>query len=69
LRRGSSADAQVACLREFLDYFKDVTEDRRKRPADDLASVIANARVGGELLSDMDAASYYTIILTKYQNG
>lgn len=48
----------------FFEYFRDLTEDRRARPRDDLASVIANARVDGKVLSMADAVGYYVIIAT-----
>jgi cytochrome P450 len=41
-----------------------VTADRRAHPTDDLASAIANARIHGELLSEMETISYYQIIAT-----
>ncbi|MEV4314846.1 cytochrome P450 [Actinocrispum sp. NPDC049592] len=50
--------------RDFFSYFGDLTARRRATPTDDLASVIANARVDGELLSELDTISYYTIIAT-----
>src|SRR3546814_18256638 len=34
----------------------------RSNPADDLASAIANGRIDGEPLSDVDTASYYVIV-------
>ena len=35
---------------------------RRESPTEDLASAIANAKVDGEPLSDVDSVSYYVII-------
>ena len=35
---------------DFWTYFTQVMEERRAQPRDDLASVFANARVGGEPL-------------------
>ncbi|MDX6740883.1 cytochrome P450 [Actinocorallia sp. A-T 12471] len=64
LRRGASAEEQMAALFEFFDYFNALTAARRADPTDDLASAIANARVDGAYLSDVDAASYYVIIAT-----
>lgn len=51
-------------LLDFFGYFSDLTAARRADPTDDLASAIANARVDGEPLSDVDTASYYVIIAT-----
>src|ERR1700685_2896304 len=40
-------------------YFRAITADRRARPRDDLASVIANAKIDGELISDAASNGYY----------
>jgi len=53
-----------AVAADFSKYFRAITADRRAQPRDDLASVIANARVDGELLSDVDLNGYYVIIAT-----
>jgi cytochrome P450 len=39
-----------------------LTQSRREHPTEDLASAIANARINGEPLSDMDTLSYYVIV-------
>ena len=44
---------------DFYSYFLRVIEDRRARPTDDLASVIANARIGGSPLREVEAISYF----------
>jgi len=49
-------------IEDFVGYFRAVTEDRRANPTDDLSSAIANARIDGELLSEMEAISYYQVI-------
>lgn len=49
-------------LLDFFNYFAALTASRREHPTDDLASAIANARINGEPLSDMDTASYYVIV-------
>ncbi|ROO85133.1 cytochrome P450 [Actinocorallia herbida] len=64
LQRGTTAEEQMAALFDFFNYFNAVTAARRAEPTDDLASAIANARVDGEYLSDVDVASYYVIIAT-----
>jgi cytochrome P450 len=53
-----------AVVNDFGAYFKGITEDRRRSPRDDLATVIANARIGGEYMPDHDATSYYMIVAT-----
>ena len=54
----------AATLADFGAYFRDITEDRRRNPRDDLATVIANARIGGDYMPDHDATSYYMIVAT-----
>jgi cytochrome P450 len=61
-RRGDSAEDLLAVLADFFNYFSALTASRRANPTEDLASAIANGRIDGELLSDMDTLSYYVII-------
>jgi cytochrome P450 len=49
---------------EFLQYFGRIIADRRERPRDDLASVLANARVDGEAMGDFETLGYYLITFT-----
>ena len=63
-RRGTSLDEQLQVLLDFFGYFNALTGSRRETPTEDLASAIANTRVDGEPLSDVDTASYYVIIAT-----
>jgi cytochrome P450 len=64
LNRSRDLDEQMTVLRDFFLYFVALTADRRTKPTDDLASVIANATMDGQPLNDFDAASYYVIIAT-----
>ncbi len=48
----------------FEDYFAKLAEDRRATPTQDVASVIANARVDGAPLPPRDMAGYYIIVAT-----
>ena len=64
LRRGATPEEQMQTVMEMMQYFNGVIEDRRANPTDDLASVIANARVDGEPVNVVDVASYYVIIAT-----
>ncbi|PRC42683.1 cytochrome P450, partial [Mycobacterium sp. ITM-2017-0098] len=61
-KRGVSPEEQMAVLLDFFAYFAKLTASRRENPTDDLASAIANGRVDGEPLSDIDTASYYVIV-------
>jgi cytochrome P450 len=61
-KRGATLEEQFAVLLDFFTYFSQLTASRREQPTDDLASAIANGRVDGEPLSDVDTASYYVIV-------
>jgi cytochrome P450 len=49
---------------DFMTYFNAVTEDRRRNPRQDLASVIANGAIDGAPLGHFEAMSYYIIVAT-----
>lgn len=49
---------------DFMTYFTAMTEDRRKNPRNDLASVIANGQVYDKPLGHLEAMSYYIIAAT-----
>lgn len=51
-------------LMEMSEYFGAMTEDRRRNPKDDLASVIANGKIDGQPLGLQEAISYYVITAT-----
>ena len=53
-----------AVLADFFNYFNALTESRRAKPLDDVASVIANATIDGAQISAFDAVSYYVIVAT-----
>jgi cytochrome P450 len=61
-QRGQEPEAMLVVMQDFLNYFATLTASRRQKPTEDLASAIANGRIDGEPLSDMDTASYYVII-------
>jgi cytochrome P450 len=63
-QRGVSMEERGLALFEMFSYFNEVTALRRATPTEDLASTIANARIDGEPLSDIDTVSYYLIIAT-----
>jgi cytochrome P450 len=58
------AGMMQSIVNDFGAYFRKITEERRSHPRDDLATVIANARIGGEYMPDHDATSYYMIVAT-----
>lgn len=64
---GEAGDPQARVLESvlsFVQYFNEITEDRRACPADDLATVIANGEVDGQLMSDEHRLWYYIIVAT-----
>src|SRR6202142_2708901 len=63
-KRGSSNEDQIPALFDMFQYFNGVTASRREHPTEDLASAIANARIDGEPLSDIETVSYYLIVAT-----
>jgi len=63
-KRGSTNEDQLPALLDMFQYFNGVTASRREHPTEDLASAIANARIDGEPLSDIDTVSYYLIVAT-----
>ena len=54
----------VDVVRDFEDYFSDLSRQRRANPTDDVATVIANARIDGDPLPEHESNSYYMIIAT-----
>ncbi|MFE3543928.1 cytochrome P450 [Nocardia sp. NPDC059177] len=64
LKRSAPPDESMNALVEMFTYFTALTASRRANPTDDLASMIANATVDGEPLSEVDTVSYYAIIAT-----
>jgi cytochrome P450 len=58
------ADMLQGTLNDFNAYFRALSDERRAQPRDDLATVIANAQVDGQPLSDFAAMSYYIIVAT-----
>src|SRR6478735_8773375 len=61
-REGGSLEDQLQVLLDFFAYFSQLTASRRENPTDDLASAIANGRIDGEPLTDVDTVSYYVIV-------
>ena len=59
-QRGGDVEDMLAVLMDFFNYSA-LTASRRETPTEDLASAIANAKINGEPLSDMDTLSHYVI--------
>ncbi|OSC41158.1 cytochrome P450 [Mycobacterium decipiens] len=63
-KRGTTSEDQVPALLDMFQYFNGVTASRRVHPTGDLASAIANARIDGAPLTDIETVSYYLIVAT-----
>ena len=57
-------DIDMGVITDFFMYFRARSERKRANPTDDLATLIANAQVDGQPLSDLEAMSYYIIVAT-----
>jgi len=54
----------MQALQEMAIYFRGITEDRRAHPTTDIASTVANGRIDGQPLGELETAGYYSIIAT-----
>ena len=61
---GGDPERRRAVLLDMVGYFQQMTAERRARPGDDLASVIANGRIDGTALPDLETMGYYVIVAT-----
>jgi hypothetical protein len=66
-RRGARTPEEVRAglmetIAEVMAYFRAITADRRRQPADDLASVIANGCIDGELMPEAASLGYYITV-------
>src|SRR5262249_32719956 len=69
LARGQLARSPVeaiastrAVIEEAAKYFSELAAQRRRSPRDDLASVVANGRIDGAPVSDVDAMGYFVTV-------
>ena len=64
-REGEDRKAAMEALGlELFQYFSKVIEDRRTHPRDDLATVLANGQVEGELMGPMETFGYFLIVMS-----
>lgn len=64
VRRSFENTALVEVVADFDAYFEALSAERRARPTDDIASVIANARIDGQPLPVHETNAYYILIAT-----
>jgi cytochrome P450 len=61
---GKTAEETTEAARlELFSYFNDLAEERRKRPTDDIVSVVANGEVEGKELPPVELLSYYFLLV------
>ncbi len=58
------AELMTATLGKFQEYFDRLTEERRRQPSDDLATVLATGEVDGAPLGEAELLWYYIIVAT-----
>ena len=65
LQRGEvSPEVQAQVINDLNTYFAELTASRRAEPTGDLASVIANGEIDGEMLPDLETMGLYIIAAT-----
>jgi hypothetical protein len=64
MRRPETDADGTNTIMDFFVYFNKMTAERRANPGEDLATVIANGKVNGCPLGDLETASYYIIVAT-----
>ncbi|HZQ76921.1 MAG TPA: cytochrome P450 [Acidimicrobiia bacterium] len=62
--RGSTFEEFMTVIYDYFAYFGALVDERRARPTEDLASVIANAVLDGEPIWPFQQISYFIIIAT-----
>ncbi|UKK82858.1 cytochrome P450 [Sphingopyxis sp. BSN-002] len=60
----TTAASLADTVKVFSDYFRDLTADRRRHPADDLATLFARAEIDGRPMADHESISYYILVAT-----
>lgn len=63
---GGENSEQVAAetVKTFFEYFSALTEDRRRNPANDIATVLATGEIDGAPIGDIERIGYYMIVAT-----
>jgi cytochrome P450 len=54
----------MGSVMQFIQYFNEITEDRRACPVDDLATVIATGEIDGQPMDDVHRLWYFIIVAT-----
>jgi cytochrome P450 len=64
LKPAEEREFDFGVITDFFAYFRALSEEKRNRPQDDLATLIANSQIDGNPISDLEAMSYYIIVAT-----
>jgi cholest-4-en-3-one 26-monooxygenase len=62
-RGRSTVETVEGARRELFTYFKEIAEDRRKHPRDDILSAVVQGRIEGQPLPDFELLSYYFLLV------
>jgi len=63
-QHGKTPEETIETARlEVFSYFHELSEKRRAAPTDDIVSVVANGKVGGEALPAVELLSYYLLLV------
>ena len=63
-QKGESANATFNRARlELFAYFKELADERRVSPTDDIVSKIVHSSIGGQPLGDIDLLSYFFLLV------
>jgi cholest-4-en-3-one 26-monooxygenase len=62
-QRGLPEETLERARLELFAYFKNLSDERRKRPTQDIVSTVANGRVDGRPLPDFELLSYYLLLV------
>lgn len=54
----------IQATQDYVAYFEGIAEERRRRPTDDLSTIIAQARIDGEPIDHYHASSYYVQVIS-----
>lgn len=56
--------SMMETIADFVKYFSALTADRQSTPTEDLATVIANGTIDGQLIGPMEQIGHYVLIAT-----
>ena len=62
-QRGLPEETLEKARLELFAYFKNLSDERRKRPTQDIVSTVANGTVDGRPLPDFELLSYYLLLV------